>query len=237
MPTGTTRTRRRRPSSGDNGSADGSSKGQLALSLPSRKAKDGPDEESLLAMVPGGLATAFVNARLHDKAIAVAGLGTPPDWEGAMPEIPDDLASTDHNTMSNLMGQFVNALSTATWRASTAYVEHGFYVQIADYLESIALLESQQSNEGKRKADAATSEPVVSAKALVQTAYSDYVRFRDLATTLKLKHATISRVGGFVGDEAESEDQLRAPSLSTRGASPGKAVGSQRKRTRIRSRK
>jgi hypothetical protein len=184
--------------------------------------------------VPGGLATAFVNARLHDKAIAVAGLGAPPDWEGEMPVIPDDLASTSHDEMSNLMGRFVNALSTATWRASTAYVEHGFYVQIADYLEAVAILESDQSNEAKRKAQAATSEPVVSAKALVQSAYSDYVRFRDLATTLKIKHATISRVGGFVGDEAESEDQMGAPRLSTRGTSAGRGAGATRTRTRTR---
>src|SRR3954462_8126303 len=89
-----------------------------------------PSEEELLELVPGGLATAFVNAKLHDKAIALAGLTPPSDWEGEMPVLPDDIASLDHDAMSNLMGKFVNALSTATWQASTAYVEHGFYRQI-----------------------------------------------------------------------------------------------------------
>jgi hypothetical protein len=55
----------------------------------------GPSEEELLALVPGGLATAFVNARMHDRALALAGLGAPSDWDGEMPELPEALASED----------------------------------------------------------------------------------------------------------------------------------------------
>jgi hypothetical protein len=196
-----------------------------------------PTEEDLLELVPGGLATAFVNAKLHDKAIALAGLQPPDDWDGDMPVIPDNIASLDHDAMSNLMGQFVNALSTATWQASTSYVEHGFYHQIADYLENIALLDSEQSNEAKRKAEAATAESVVAARALEQTAYAAFKRFEAMASQLKAKHATVSRVGGFVGDETGAEDQNYAPLGSTRGKSGGSARGEQRQRRRIRGRK
>ena len=121
-----------------------------------KKAEDEITEDDLLALVPGGLATAFVNARMHDKALAVAGLGEPSDWDGEMPELPEDIATEDHDTLSNLMADFASALSTSTWSAAKAYVEHGFYDQVVDYLESVAMLESQQSSEQKRKADAAT---------------------------------------------------------------------------------
>src|SRR4051812_19698033 len=91
-----------------------------------RKRADGPSEEELLALVPGGLATAFVNARLHDKALSLAGLGAPSDWDGEMPELPDDIATEDHDSLSNLLGQFASCLSTSTWHATKAYIEHGF---------------------------------------------------------------------------------------------------------------
>lgn len=224
-------TRRRRRSSRSGGGKSLSKLGEK------RGGASTPDEEDLLELVPGGLATAFVNAKLHDKAIALAGLMPPDDWSGEMPVIPDNIASLDHDAMSNLMGQFVNALSTATWQASTAYVEHGFYKQISEYLENVALLDSEQSNEAKRRAEAATSESVVAARALEQTAYAAFKRFESMASQLKAKHATVSRVGGFVGDETEAEDQGPAPHRSIRGRSSGSARGEQRTRQRNRRRK
>jgi hypothetical protein len=188
----------------------------------------GPSEEELLALVPGGLATAFVNARMHDRALALAGLGEPSDWDGEMPELPEALASEDHDSLSNLLGNFASCLSTSIWHATKAYIQHGFYKQIGDYLEDIAILDSQQGSEQKRKADAATQEVVVTARALEQTAYSEYVRMRELGKTLKIRHATVSRVGGFVAEDTETEDQDEAPKRSTRGGGVGSGRGSSR---------
>jgi hypothetical protein len=185
----------------------------------------GPSEEELLALVPGGLATAFVNARMHDRALALAGLGAPSDWDGEMPELPEALASEDHDSLSNLLGDFASCLSTATWHATKAYIQHGFYKQVGDYLEDVAILDSQQSSEQKRKADASTQEVVVMARALEQLAYSEYVRFRELGKTLKIRHATVSRVGGFVAEDTETEDQDEAPKRSTRGGGAGTSRG------------
>ena len=190
-----------------------------------KKKDQGPSEEELLALVPGGLATAFVNARMHDRALALAGLSEPSDWDGDMPELPEDIAREDHDTLSNLLGDFASCLSTSTWHASKAYIQHGFYKQVGDYLEDVAILESEQSNEQKRKADAATQESVVTARALEQTAYSEYVRFRELGKTLKIRHATVSRVGGFVAEDTETEDQDETPRRSTRGRGAGSSQG------------
>jgi hypothetical protein len=187
--------------------------------------EEGPSEEELLALVPGGLATAFVNARMHDRALALAGLGEPSDWDGEMPELPEDIAKEDHDSLSNLLGAFASCLSTSTWHAAKAYIQHGFYKQVGDYLEDVAILESQQSSEQKRKADASTQDAVVAARALEQLAYSDYVRMRELGKTLKIRHATVSRVGGFVADEVETEDQDEAPRSSTRGRGAGTSRG------------
>lgn len=220
-----TPTRRRRPAAKRDA-------GEPSLSKPSGKRRgksrgDAPaiSEDELLALVPGGLATAFVNARMHDRALALAGLGEPSDWDGEMPELPEDIATEDHDSLSNLMGKFASVLSTSIWHASKAYIHHGFYKQVADYLEDVAILESDQSNEQKRKAQAATNEAVVTARALEQSAYSDYVRMRELGKTLKIRHATVSRVGGFMGDEAETEDQDEAPKRSSRGTGAGTSRG------------
>lgn len=190
-----------------------------------RPAKAGPSEEELLALVPGGLATAFVNARMHDRALALAGLEEPSDWDGEMPELPEDIAREDHDSLSNLLSKFASCLSTSTWHAAKAYIHHGFYKQVGDYLEDIAILDSQQSSEQKRKADASTQEVVVTARALEQLAYSDYVRMRELGKTLKIRHATVSRVGGFVADETETGDQDEPPKNSTRGGGAGSSRG------------
>ena len=171
--------------------------------------------------MPLGLAQAFVNARLHDRALSIAGMGEPSDWDGDMPELPEDIAKEDHDSLSNLLRDFAVCLSTATWYATKARIDKIFFDQVEEYLESIAILESKESSEAKRKADAATNETVVLAKALSASAQADMYRFQTMASNLKLKHATVSRVGGFVGDEVEAEDQNDAPSRSTRGRSAG----------------
>lgn len=218
-------TRRRRPTS----------LGKLADKKKHSKAAASEDE--LLESVPGGLVEAFVNARLHDKNLALAGLGEPSDWNGDMPELPEDIAAEDHNTLSNLLRDFAMAHSTAVWWASKAYIEHGFYEEIVEYLTSTALMRSDATNDTLRKAAAATDETVVTAKALQQTAYSNYVRFRDLGKALKIKHSTVSRIGGFVGEDVETEDQDEAPSRSTRGRSAGHSRGRSRGGSRMRNRK
>jgi hypothetical protein len=195
------------------------------------------DEDALLDYVPGGLATAFVNARLHDKSLEIAGLGEPGEWDGDMPELPEDIATMDHDTLSNLLADFAVCLSTANWFATKARIERIFYDQIVEYMEAISVLDSQESSEQKRKADAATQPAVVVAKALAATATSDMHRFQTMASNLKLKHATVSRVGGFVGDEVEAEEQEQAPRLSTRGRAAGAeraAGGTRRQRPRRR---
>jgi hypothetical protein len=201
------------------------------------KPKGELDEAALLASVPAGLATAFVNARMHDRELAVAGLGEPSDWDGAMPELPRDIAAEDHDSLSNLMRDFAVCLSTATWHAAKARIDRIFFDQVVEYVESVAILESQESSEAKRKADAATNEAVVLAKALATSAQGSMLRFQAQQANLKLQHATVSRVGGFVGDEVEAEDQNEAPRGSARGAGAGSARGSARGGGRNRGRR
>lgn len=193
-------------------------------------------EADLLELVPGGLATAFVNARLHDKALEVAGLGEPGEWDGEMPELPEDIAAEDHDSLSNLLGQFAACLSTANWYAAKSRIERIFYEQIVEYLESVAILDSKESNESKRKADAATNEAVVASKALSTVAQAAMIRFQAMASNLKIKHATVSRVGGFVADETEAEEQEQPPRSSTRGRAAGeeRTGGARRHRPRRR---
>jgi hypothetical protein len=220
-----TPTRRRRPAARRDAEETSAPKPSGKRHGKSKESAPAISEDELLALVPGGLATAFVNARMHDRALALAGLGEPSDWDGDMPDLPEDIASEDHDALSNLMGKFASVLSTSIWHASKAYIHHGFYKQVADYLEDVTLLESEQSNEAKRKAEAATNEAVVTARALEQSAYSDYVRMRELGKTLKIRHATVSRVGGFVADDTETEDQDEAPKRSSRGGGAGASRG------------
>src|SRR5574339_976511 len=74
------------------------------------------DDSKLKELVPKGLARSFVNAKMHDKSISIAGLGAPLDWEGDMPQLPNDIGAVDHDDLSNLLAQFVNAYSTAIWQ-------------------------------------------------------------------------------------------------------------------------
>lgn len=208
---------------------------------PSRRRKTTTDDSNgaltdadLRELVPAGIEAAFVKSKLHDKSLGIAGLGAPADWAGDMPEIPSDIGTIDHAQMSNLLGDLANALSTALWQASKAYIEADAYGEIVEYLEDIAMLDSDQSNEAKRKAQARTDERVLAAKGLERTAYHNYVRFRDLARTIEHKWRTVSRVGGFVGDEAEGE-AASAIKRSTRGRAAGTAKGSAKGTGRARS--
>jgi hypothetical protein len=193
-------------------------------------------DDDLRALIPAGIEQAFVKSKLHDKALGIAGLGAPNGWDGDMPEIPSDVGTIDHEQMANLLGDLANALSTSLWQASKAYIEADAYGEIAEYLEDVALLDADESNEGKRKAQARTDERVVAAKALEKTAYHNYVRFRDLAKTIEHKWRTVSRVGGFVGDEADAE-AAGAIKRSTRGRAAGTAKGTGRGSGRARSSK
>jgi hypothetical protein len=184
-------------------------------------------DDDLRKLVPSGLAGSLVKSKLHDKRLAIAGLGEPEDWSGDMPVLPEDIASLDHSEMSSLLGEFANALATALWQASKGYIEADAYDQIAEYLEDVALLDANESNEGKRKAQARTDERVVAARALQKQSYHDYVRFRDLARTIEVRWRTISRIGGFVGDEVEAE-AAGAIKASTRGSAAGNARGTGR---------
>jgi hypothetical protein len=194
------------------------------------------DDAALKDLVPAGLAASFVKSKLHDKALATAGLGEPEGWDGDMPELPKDIAATDHHLLANLLATLASALSTALWNASKNYIEADAYGEIAEYLEDVALLGAEESNEGKRKAAARTDERVVAAKALEKTAYHNYVRFRDLARTLEHQWRTVSRVGGFVSDEVEAET-AGAIKRPTRGRASGQSRGSAKGETKRRPRK
>jgi len=193
-------------------------------------------DEDLRELVPSGIESAFLKSKLHDKALGIAGLGAPGDWDGDMPDIPSDIGTIDHEQMANLLGELASALSTSLWHASKAYIEADAYGEIVEYLEDVALLDANESNEGKRKAQARTDERVVAAKAMERTAYHNYVRFRDLAKTIEHKWRTVSRVGGFVSDEAEGES-ASAIKRSTRGKAAGTAKGRARGTGRPRSSK
>jgi hypothetical protein len=205
--------------------------GEGVSGRPSRRSVD---DDAIKQLAPDGLANAFLKAKLHDKSLAVAGLGEPADWEGDMPELPTDIAQLDHHQMSSLLGDLANAMSTALWQASKNYIEADMLDEIAEYLEDIALLDSDESNDTKRKADARTNDSVVTARSMQKISYHNYVRFRDLARTIELKWRTVSRVGGFVGDEAEAET-AGAIKRSTRGKAAGNAKGNARGSARARS--
>jgi hypothetical protein len=197
-----------------------------ALSPTRRSSGNGElDDDALKKLVPSGLAHSFLRSKMHDKALAVAGLGEPSDWDGEMPEMPNDIASLTHDELSDLHAEFTNAYSTAMWYASRNYVEADAYEEIADYLENISLGESEQSNDTKRKAEARTDERVVAAKALERDAYRNYVRFRDLAATLDRRARAVSRVGGFVSGEAEMEEERPIRARTSRGRTAGAARG------------
>lgn len=190
------------------------------------KPKDGDiTEDELLKLTPHGMAQAFVKARLHDKTLEVAGLAPPEDWDGEMPVVPDDISATDHDELSNLLAQLVNAQSTALWYATKAHIEAGFFEDIEEYLYNVASVSAEGSNEMQRKANAKLDEGVVAAHALWRTANSDYITFRDLASTLDKKWKTVSRVGGFVGDDGEGQS-AGLSGRSSRGKSAGSDKGS-----------
>lgn len=177
-------------------------------------------EDEIKEIVPRGLTRAFVDSKLRDKRVREAGLTPPSDFTDDMPELPKDIAAVDHNELSQLMIDFQNAFSTATWRASMAYIAHDIYDEISEYLENRALLESSESNDTKRKADARTSDTVVSFRGFAKQAYHDYVSYRDLGKTIEGKIKVVSRVGGFKDDEQEASDRSAKPKMS-RGSARG----------------
>lgn len=221
-----------------------SQKGRGAKRVPPKKAKSSGKlsktkeytDDDLKTLVPKGMAKSFVQSKLHDKALAVAGLGEPLDWDGDMPELPEDIATEDHDTLSNLLAKFTNAYSTAIWNASKNYVESDAYEEIAEYLEAVALIDAKGPNEPARKAAAKIDERVVAAHALRATSYRNYVRFRDLARTLEKRGNAVSRIGGFVGDESEQEEH-KASKASTRGKSAGTSKGKSRGALKSKARK
>ena len=168
--------------------------------------------------LPSGIAKAFVQSKLHEQKLRQAGLTPPEDFEGDMPELPDDVDAVDHSKLSNRMVAFQNALATATWQATMAYIEHDIAEEIKDYLENRALLASQQSNDSKRRAESKTDSHVVKWSAINKEAYHNYVRFRDLAKTIEGKIKVLSRVGGFKDDEQEASDRnaKSKPSIRSR---------------------
>lgn len=187
-----------------------------------------PDNtDNIEATVPSGLAGAYVNSKLHEQKLRTAGLSEPRDFEGEVPELPGDIAAVDHDELSNLIMRFQNALSTATWQASKAYIASDIYEEIADYLENRAILGSTETNDAKRRADAKTDDLVLAWRGRQKEAYHDYVRFRDYARTIEGKVKVVSRVGGFKGEDDDASDRS---ARRTAGKKP--AVGRGRRRTK-----
>lgn len=180
------------------------------------------NDDEIEAMLPTALSRAFVGTQIErmNESIEKLGLKPPSEYEGDMPDLPEEIADLTHDELSNLMAQFQNALSTATWQASVAHVQNNTFDEIADYLENRAILDSDQSTEQKRKADARTDDTVVFFRGMSQHASNQYVLYRDLAKTIDGKIKVVSRVGGFLGDEQEDSD-VRADKASTRGTGKG----------------
>lgn len=196
------------------------------------KAKKKADitEDDLLELVPAGLATTVVNARLHDKRVGVAGLKPPGDYEDEWPELPDDIGKVTHEDLSNLMARFQDAYAVAHWQHTKAYIEASVFGDVADYLEEYAVLNSDQSNEQKRKAEARTDDAVMAARALEADARHDARRFGSMVEQLKGNVAVISRVGGFKDDAESSEDTTPSQPASARGTSKGTSKGATKTR-------
>jgi hypothetical protein len=184
-------------------------------------------DDEIEGMLPAGLARVFVKSKIDDarKEIEERGLAVPESYEGEMPELPDNISSLSHDELSDLLAQFQNALSTAITAQSEHYVWQSTYEEIADHLENQALLESDQSNDTKRKAEARTDERVVFFRAKQKHHYGRYVRWRDLARTIEGKARVVSRVGGFIEGEHDTEDRVAA-----KGSTKGKAKGASKKR-------
>lgn len=181
-----------------------------------------PDDDAIEEMLPKGLARTFVQSQLKsaEKEVEAVGLTAPADYDGDMPELPDDIDGVDHSQLSNLLLDFQNALSTCVWQQSFHYIWQNTFGEIAEYMEAISLLEAEGANEGARKAEAKTDERVVFFRSRHAEHYNSYVRFRDLAKTIEGKVKAVSRVGGFKDDEAESE-ALAPAKRSVRGKARG----------------
>jgi hypothetical protein len=180
------------------------------------------DDDEIEAMLPAGLAQVHVKSKMDEarKAIEEQGLSLPGAYEGEEPELPNDISTWDHNALSDLLAQFQNAHSTASTQAAQAHIWNNTYGEIAEYLENQNLLESDQSNDTKRKAEARTEPRVVFFRAKAVYYKNESERWRTLASSLDKKGAVVSRVGGFVEGDNAQEDR-RAAKPSTRGAAKG----------------
>lgn len=192
----------------------GSAARPASSASPDRKPDTSDDLDE--SMVPRGLSKAFVSSKLNEKKLRQAGLTPPSDFQGDMPELPSDIDAVDHSQLSNTIMAFQNALSTATWKASMAYIANDIYTEIAEYLENKALLSSEQSNDSKRRAEAKTDDDVLMWVGEAKAAYHDYVRFRDFARTIEGKIKVLSRVGGFKDDDNEASDRTTRPKIGKR---------------------
>lgn len=180
------------------------------------------DEDEVEAMLPTPLAQLHIRSKLDyaEAQIEEQGLKLTGAYEGDMPELPNDISGYSHADMSDLLAQFQNAHSTASAQASQATIMGNTYGELAEYVEDLAILESDQSNAEKRKAEARTDGTVVFFRAKAADYRNQSRRWTDLAGELRGKTAVVSRVGGFVeGDGAQSD--LRAAKPSTRGAAKG----------------
>src|SRR4051794_15686420 len=145
MAEGTTRRRRR-------SSKSGSASKRVRSSASAKSDDKSGKTDDIHSHVPAGLAGAFVESKLHEKKLREAGLEPPADFEGDMPELPEDIDAVDHSELSNLMLRFQNALATSTWQAAMAYIANDIYEEITEYLENRSILHSDQSNDAKRRA-------------------------------------------------------------------------------------
>ena len=216
------RTRRTRRSAGEDT--------KPPRSASAKKQKDDFNDDEIEEMLPKGLARTFVQSQLKSAKdqLASVGLTAPGDYEGEMPELPDDIDSVDHSELSNLMLRFQNALSTAIWNQSYHYIWQNTFEEIAEYMEAVTLTSVEGSNAEQRKGAARTDEKVVFFRARHVEHYNSYVRFRDTAKWIEGKIKAISRVGGFK-DDGEDAEVLGAVKRSTRGTA--KSSGRRRSRS------
>lgn len=193
----------------DKGAASAAPKSSIKAAKMHRKNHGidlGADE--IKEVLPKGLARTYVQSQMHsaEKQLQAHGLVAPTDYEGEWPELPDDIDATDYSELSNMMLALQNALATCVWQQSFHYIWSGTFEEIAEYMEAVALLGAEGSNEPKRKAAARVDDRVVFFRARYKEHYNSYVRFRDLARTLEGKIKAVSRVLGFKDEEESSTD-------------------------------
>lgn len=129
--------------------------------------------------------------------------------EDELPALPDDIATEDRDTLSNLMGIYTAAHATASWYTSLEYVLSVGYGEVGDYYENASFVEAEGS-EAARKAEAKTDGRVVYFRSQEKAHYGQYVMLRDAKESLKRRIETISRVGGFKVEGEEIPESIAA---------------------------